>query len=187
MPRIVSRNILHSTPWMQLIEKEVSLSPIGPSELYYCITQPAYVGVFTQTEDGRIALVRQYRPCVETHTWEFPGGTVDDGETPKASAIREVEEETGLRVREVIYFGNFHPDTGRLQVDSHAFFVKVSNPDEDTRPEPGIEVRYVTANEFDEMILSGEFRTQLDLGIYILAILHGIDIHVGALENTSPL
>lgn len=177
MPKIISRRILHSTPWMQLIEKEVFFQQDKKPELFYCITQSAYVSVFTQTEDGRIPLVRQFRPCVETYTWEFPGGTVDEGETPEASAKREVEEEAGLAVRELIYLGNFHPDTGRLQVDSHMFFARASNPRESSKPEQGLSIKYVTPEELDNMIISGEFKTQLHLGIYTLAILHGIDIH----------
>jgi 8-oxo-dGTP diphosphatase len=30
-------------------------------------------------------------------SWSFPGGHVDEGERPEAAALRELEEETGLR------------------------------------------------------------------------------------------
>ena len=32
-------------------------------------------------------------------TWSFPKGTIDEGETPKQAAIREVWEETGVRTK----------------------------------------------------------------------------------------
>ena len=123
MPKILSHNVIHTTPWLQLIAKRVQFQPGVEAETFYCITQPAYVSVMTQIEDGSIPLVRQFRPCVEDYTWEFPSGTIDAGESPEVAARREVEEETGLIVRELIYLGNYHPDTGRLQIDSHAFFV----------------------------------------------------------------
>lgn len=177
MPKILSRRVLYTTPWMQLIEKQVSLHPGNDAEAFYCITQSAYVGVLTQIEDGSILLVRQFRPCVETYTWEFPGGTVDTGETPEEAARKEVEEETGLRVRELIYLGNFYPDTGRLQVDSYAFFARASITNDLSRPEQGLSIKHVTPQELNKMIISGEFRTQLHLGIYAAAMLHGIDLN----------
>jgi 8-oxo-dGTP diphosphatase len=45
--------------------------------------------------DGRVALV--HRP--EYDDWTLPKGKLDDGESFEDAALREVEEETGLRCR----------------------------------------------------------------------------------------
>jgi 8-oxo-dGTP pyrophosphatase MutT (NUDIX family) len=47
-------------------------------------------------EDDKIALIERYRDG--KHYFVFPGGGADGGETPEQAAVREMEEETGLRV-----------------------------------------------------------------------------------------
>ena len=166
----------HASAWMQLIEKEVELENGEGTELFYCVTQAPYVSVLAQTPDGRIPLVRQFRPCVEEYTWEFTGGTLDPGESPEVAARRELLEEAGLNVAELRYLGNFYPDTGRLQIDSHAFYAKTSAVDEAFVPEKGMTVKYVTPKTLRQMILNGEFKAQLHIAILAAAGLHGIDL-----------
>ena len=47
-------------------------------------------------ENGKVALIERHR--AGKHYYAFPGGGVDKGETPEQAAVREMEEETGLRV-----------------------------------------------------------------------------------------
>jgi 8-oxo-dGTP pyrophosphatase MutT (NUDIX family) len=47
-------------------------------------------------EDGKVALIERFRNG--NHYYVFPGGGADDGESAQEAAIREMEEETGLRV-----------------------------------------------------------------------------------------
>ena len=48
-------------------------------------------------DEGRAVLIRQYRHATSGYLLEVPAGTLDPGEAPEACALREVEEETGLR------------------------------------------------------------------------------------------
>ena len=48
-------------------------------------------------EDGRVALIERVRDGMTYYI--FPGGGVEDGETPADAAVREAYEELGLHVR----------------------------------------------------------------------------------------
>lgn len=47
-------------------------------------------------EEDKVSLIERFRNG--SHYYVFPGGGVDEGETPQEAAIREMDEETGLRV-----------------------------------------------------------------------------------------
>ncbi|MFC5642568.1 NUDIX hydrolase [Kitasatospora cinereorecta] len=56
----------------------------------------AYAGssLLLTDPDGRVLLLKPtYRP-----TWLYPGGVIDHGENPAECAVRELREETGLRI-----------------------------------------------------------------------------------------
>lgn len=48
-------------------------------------------------EDGKIFMVRQYRPGIDAISLEIPAGCLNEGEDRKAAAARELEEEIGFR------------------------------------------------------------------------------------------
>ena len=50
--------------------------------------------------DGRGRLLLQQRPEGKRHAglWEFPGGKVEPGETPRAALVREIAEELAIRL-----------------------------------------------------------------------------------------
>jgi len=59
-------------------------------------TEIHVVAAALTTVDGRFLLQRRGPGGRHGGLWEFPGGKVDDGETPENALIREIEEELGL-------------------------------------------------------------------------------------------
>lgn len=175
-PRIVGRSQTRLSPWAEVVEKQVQFGAGEPVETYHCMTQAAYVGMLVRAADGRFVLVRQYRPAVETFTWELPAGTLDPGEKPEDAARREVLEETGLQPGEVVHLGDYFPDTGRLQVRCSAFYVTTLAREPLPIAEAGLTVRYVDHAELKRMIVSGEFCHCVHLAIYASAVARGISL-----------
>lgn len=46
--------------------------------------------------DGRVLLAQRPQGKAMAGLWEFPGGKVEQGETPEAALIRELHEELGI-------------------------------------------------------------------------------------------
>lgn len=172
-PCVVARRETVLSPWVTVLEKEVCFAPGEEPQLYHSVTQSAYVAVFALTDAGRIPIVSQYRPAVEAYTWEFPAGTVDAGEDPEHAAVRELAEETGLRLETIEELGPYYPDTGRLSVASTAYFARCHGPGATRAVEAGITVRYVTLAELFDMVRSGEFKHQLHVALIASALLRG--------------
>ncbi|MFJ1931627.1 NUDIX domain-containing protein [Kitasatospora sp. NPDC086801] len=57
----------------------------------------AYASLYVTDEQGRPVLLNSsvYKPD-KGQIWQFPGGQMDPGETPREAAVRETRQETGL-------------------------------------------------------------------------------------------
>ncbi len=50
--------------------------------------------------DGRVLIAQRPDGKAMAGLWEFPGGKVDEGETPEEALIRELQEELGIDTEE---------------------------------------------------------------------------------------
>ncbi len=181
-PKIKARRTTPVSPWMTIIEREVEFTEGAASELYHAVGQADYIAIVALTPEGKIPIVRQYRPALEGFTWELPAGLVDEGESPEACCRRELMEETGLAALSVHALGAYAPCTARLSNRLHSFFV-ATGPGGAAQPaEPGIALKLVSPAELAGLILSGEFVLQLHIGTLLLAGLRG-HIDLGTLKT----
>jgi ADP-ribose pyrophosphatase len=65
-------------------------------------TETNAVAIIPFTKEGKLLIIKEFRYAVNDYVWEFPAGLIDQGETAIEAAIREMKEETGLDVVEVL-------------------------------------------------------------------------------------
>ena len=91
---------------------------------FYVIEAPDWINVVPLTDDGRVVLIEQYRHGAEEISLEIPGGMVDEGESPREAAGRELLEETGYAASEIIYLGKTRPNPAIQDNWIHTFLAR---------------------------------------------------------------
>lgn len=99
----------------------------------------------------------------------MPGGLVDEGEDPTATAQREITEEVGLSIRDLRHLVTFEPVVGMVRSAHHVFTARAvgtaSNP---TEQNEGDGLQWIRLDSIRERIVAGEI---LNSGT-LVALLH---------------
>ena len=74
--------------------------------------------------DGRVLVARRPRGKHMAGAWEFPGGKVRPGETPRRTLNRELHEELGIIVRRSAELMNYEQEYPDRLVELHFFAVE---------------------------------------------------------------
>jgi ADP-ribose pyrophosphatase len=144
------------TPWIEVLAKTYKEGEAP----YYALKLPDYTSIVALTPEGRVVIVRQFRPAVDHHTLELPSGLVDPGETPVEAARREL-------------LGSMEPDTGRLGNRIWACVAHGVQRVEGAVPEEGMEVLTWSTEELVKATMDGRFDHALHVAIVCLALLKG--------------
>lgn len=94
--KTLSSKEIYSNPWIKLQEDKI-INPAGKTGIYgkVCFKSQA-VGVIPVDEQGSTWLVGQHRYTLNEWSWEIPMGGSPLNEDCQQTALRELEEETGL-------------------------------------------------------------------------------------------
>jgi ADP-ribose pyrophosphatase len=87
----------------------------GKENEFFRLVEPDVVVIVPLLLDGRFLMERQYRHPIRKWLYEFPAGHIERGETPKAAAVRELEEETGYRAAKIAPLPEFYWTPGSGQ------------------------------------------------------------------------
>lgn len=143
------------------VDEDTVLLPNGRKTNYvrHAPSKLDAVIVIAQNKDGKILLQQEYSYPPNQVLWQFPGGSMNKGESITDAALRELAEESGYSARKTEYLGYFFAHnrySNRKQhiVVCHELYEKHLAPDADEF----IETYWRTQDEIDSMISTNEIQ-----------------------------
>lgn len=121
------------------------------------------VAVAVPRRDGKYLFLKRAEHMKSPGIWTFPGGSVEEDETPREAMRREMKEETGLEPEVVDETEPFERTVRRRKHTMHYFLVEVSGEVE--LNEEHQEHEWIELGEIDSYETIGDYRGLEKLGL----------------------
>lgn len=158
MPRqlIESEQIFHGAVFA--VERDRLKEENGFEIVREVVRHPGGAGCLPLFNDGRIALVKQYRHPAKCELLEIPAGKIEVGETPMESAARELEQEIGFRAGRIESLADFYATPGFCEERLHVFLATELTPvEQNLDHDEFVEIVYLPLAEAVAMVARNEF------------------------------
>ncbi len=108
--KTLKENFIYKGRILDLKRDEVLL-PDGNQSIREIINHHGGSAVYCE-KDGKVLLVKQFRYAYKEEVWEIPAGKINLGEDPMETAMREIEEEGGVKVKSLELICTMYPSPG---------------------------------------------------------------------------
>ena len=157
---VLGKREKYRSPWLVIQEYEIQRDD-DKTEWYAVAERANAAVVLVQSRDGQMLFLKQYRFPTQEFEWEVPMGAIEDGETPRQAAERELLEETGLEVQ-LSAVGQFYPAPGLSPQRAHVFRAEVGDEAKelalkfDKRVDEIVDRRWLSRHEIKTKLAAGE-------------------------------
>ena len=153
----ISQSLLVETRIFRLLAERWRSPRTGDEHVFSNVDSPDWVNIVALDSEGNMLLIRQFRFGTRAFTLEVPGGMVDPGEAPRATAERELREETGYVAERWVDLGACEPNPAIFSNRCHLFLAEGCVRQADLMLDPGedIEVLPTPAERVTELLHTG--------------------------------
>ncbi len=137
--KVLSKKQLVDSPFCRIEQQLVEL-PNGSTADWFVSLQDDAVIVIPVLKDGSVLLQQQYKHGGGEIVTEFCAGMIDEGETPKQAAARELQEETGYTAENFIHLKTVFSNPTGSRMKYHYFLAKNAELTGPTNLEPAEQI-----------------------------------------------
>lgn len=152
------KTVYECAPWIRVDVQKIKLPDGKIVDDFHQLVLPEYVVVYPVTSDQKVIMLRAYRHGVGDITYLFPGGFIDDGETPLVAAKRELLEETGYESGNWQSLGSYVPHSnyggGKVHMFKATGVEKIQEPNSGDLEEA--EIKLLDRKSLAEKLLKGQ-------------------------------
>ncbi len=156
------------------LARETHRMPDGREAEFEIVQHPGGAAALPVLDDGRLVLIRQFRPAAQDYVYEIPAGRLEAGEEPAECVTRELVEEIGYRAQTVEPLGYVYSSVGFCTERIHLFVASALQPAETALEiDEFIEPLMVSLDEALSLITAGQItdaKTQIALLRYGLTV-----------------
>ncbi|MBU0614035.1 NUDIX hydrolase, partial [Patescibacteria group bacterium] len=153
----LSEEIVHENPWWVYKIKKF-IAHHGEEVDYHISSGRGFSLIIGVDADGKIPMVKQWRPTIERESLEFPAGCIESGQKPLQCAKEEFAQEAGLVAYNMQSLGKQSVFIGRSDSEMHIFLAYNLIQATDAKPDKNEQFEHflLTPQKIEEKISSGE-------------------------------
>lgn len=161
--KLISSEYIAKERWATLRKDTCELPDGRINDHYYVLEYPDWVNMVGITENNELLVIKQYRHGAGIISLEIPAGTMEPGEVPKDTAIREMLEETGYQFDKIEEIATLYANPATSGNMTYTYLMtggrKVQEQELDEHEQ--IDVYLIPLEEAKKMLLENKFSQAL--------------------------
>lgn len=160
---ILSSKTVYFGKWVE-IRKDIIKKPDG-TEATHEIAKRKDCVLILAIKNRELLLIKQYRYPADEILWELPTGFINKGEDPLGAAVRELEEESGLKSTKTDLIGSFWTWPGFSTQKTYVFLAHdlVKGTKKLDKTESDLQSKFVSYKNLAKLVEKGVIKSSTSL------------------------